>query len=180
MLEAFEVRKGPSSAAMQVVLTFEERQKSRHRTETRCGQSLGWFIERGQVLADGDLLCCADGSLVQIVAAQEQVSRAETSDSLLLARAAYHLGNRHVPLEIGAGYLAWQHDHVLDEMVTGLGLSVQCRANAFNPETGAYHTTQHAHHDAHHHDTDHHPDPDHHSGTGHHDHAEPRHQRHPS
>ncbi len=150
MLEAFEVHKGPSCAALQVVLTFEERQKSRHRTATRCGQNLGWFIERGQVLADGDLLRCTDGSMVQVVAAPEQLSRAESGDALLLARAAYHLGNRHVPLEIGPGYLAWQHDHVLDEMVAGLGLAVHCRANAFNPEAGAYHASPHHHHDPEH------------------------------
>lgn len=154
MLEAFEVRRGPSFASMQVVLTYEERQKSRHRTETRCGQSIGWFIERGQVLADGDLLCCSDGSMVQVVAQQEQVSRVETSDALLLTRAAYHLGNRHVPLEIGAGFLVYLHDHVLDEMVQGLGLSVQSRLSPFNPEAGAYHTT-HQHHDPDHHQ--HHP-----------------------
>lgn len=140
MLEAFEVIKQPGTqATLQAVLTFEERQKSRHKTATLCGQTLGWFIPRGVVLGDGDILRCKTGELVRITAAPETVSQIESTDQLLLTRAAYHLGNRHVPLQIGSGFLRYQHDHVLDAMVQGLGLNVVCQQLPFQPENGAYH-----------------------------------------
>lgn len=140
MLEVFEVVKEPGAAtSLEVVLTFEERQKSRYKTTTTCGQELGWFIERGRVLEDGDTLQCRSGQRVNVVAAPESVSQVESTDPLLLTRVAYHLGNRHVPLQIGPGFLRYQHDHVLDAMVQGLGLSVSYQQLPFQPENGAYH-----------------------------------------
>ena len=62
---------------------------------------------------------------------------------LKLARAAYHLGNRHVSVQIGAGWLRFLHDHVLDDMVRGLGLVVTLDTQSFEPEAGAY--SGHAH-----------------------------------
>lgn len=126
-----------------IALTFDERQKSRHKARTSCGKELGWFIKRGYVLQDGDLLVCASGEVVKVIAALESVSTVyallTAQNPLLdLTRAAYHLGNRHVPLQIQAGYLRYQHDHVLDEMIVGLGLIVQCDQMPFNPEPGAY------------------------------------------
>lgn len=144
MLEAFEVIKTPTVAAqLEAVLTFEERQKSRYKTTVSTGQNLAWFIPRGQVLCDGDYLCCKTGELIRVVAAPETVSQVNSADQLLLTRAAYHLGNRHVPLQIGAGYLRYQHDHVLDAMVQGLGLNVLCQQLPFQPENGAYHGQSH-------------------------------------
>lgn len=157
MLEAFEIENDGPSATDTVVLSFEERQKSRHRTVTRLGRELGWFIERGRVLAAGDILICRDGTRVQIEAARETVSTVETGDQLALTRVAYHLGNRHVPLQIESGRLSYLHDHVLDDMVRGLGLNVACRNCPFNPESGAYHshgapgTAAHPHHHSHRH-----------------------------
>lgn len=140
MLEAFSLSQNPPSIpTLAVVLTFAERQKSRHKTRTQCGLELGWFIERGQVLADGDYLLCASGEIVHIIAAAEAVSQVESRDHFLLTRAAYHLGNRHVPLQIGPNFLRYQHDHVLDAMVEGLGLSVHLAQLPFHPENGAYH-----------------------------------------
>ncbi len=140
MLEAFSLQKSALVAShYEVVLTFQERQKSRHKCETTCGKTLGWFLERGHVLKDGDFLQCSNDQTVRVVAAPETVSQIESSDTLLLTRAAYHLGNRHVPLQIGSGFLRYQHDHVLDDMVQGLGLSVVCSQLPFQPENGAYH-----------------------------------------
>ncbi len=155
MLEAFDIDSDGPLASDTVVLSFEERQKSRHRTVTSHGRELGWFIERGRVLVAGDILVCRDGTRVQIEAARETVSRVESGDQLALTRAAYHLGNRHVPLQIESGRLSYLHDHVLDDMVRGLGLSVTCCERPFNPENGAYHSqdasgsTAHSHHHSH-------------------------------
>lgn len=146
MLEAHNIlRHSPMGTDLEVVLTFEERQKSRYRARLSNEQFLGWFIERGTVLQDGDLLQCVSGELVRVVAAPETVSQVNADSQLALTRAAYHLGNRHVPLQIGANYLRYLHDHVLDDMVRGLGLEVKCQQLPFQPENGAYHTQHHDH-----------------------------------
>ena len=152
MLEAFEIAKQPPrDCAMEVVVTFDERQKSRYKTNTVCGKELGWFIERGTVLQDGDFLLCKSGEIVRVAAAVEDVSDVRSQNPLLLTRAAYHLGNRHVPLQIGDGFLRYLRDHVLDDMVRGLDLQVLHERQAFQPENGAYHGQQsmlllHSHH----------------------------------
>jgi len=128
-----------------VELPYDLRKKSRLRAESRCGQVVGIFLARGNILADGDLLASEDGVLVRIEAARESVSIASSGDPLLLARAAYHLGNRHVPLQIELGRLTYQHDHVLDHMVEGLGLEVRFGREKFQPESGAYHGQSHGH-----------------------------------
>lgn len=153
MLEVFEVVKElPKDCVMEVVLSFDERQKSRYKTTTVCGQELGWFIERGTVLQDGDFLKCKTGEVVRVAAAAEAVSEVCSDDQLLLTRAAYHLGNRHVPLQVGAGFLRYLRDHVLDDMVRGFGLPVAHEHRQFQPENGAYNGQQnsllllHGHH----------------------------------
>ena len=128
-----------SGTALTLILPFAERQKSRMRTSTACGRTLGLFLERGRLLADGDLLRAVDGTLIRVQAADEALSEARSSDPQLLLRAAYHLGNRHVPLQIESGRLRWQHDHVLDVMVGQLGLKVTAIMAPFHPENGAYH-----------------------------------------
>lgn len=153
MLEVFEiVKQPPKDGVMEVVLSFDERQKSRYKTATVCGKELGWFIERGKVLQDGDFLKCKTGEVVRVVAAAEAVSEVHSDNQLLLTRAAYHLGNRHVPLQIGPGFLRYLRDHVLDDMVRGLDLEVAHENRQFQPENGAYHGQQnsllllHGHH----------------------------------
>lgn len=144
MKECFSLSAEPATDdALQIELDFQHRQKSRHKAQTLCGHSLGWFLERGRVLEDGDVLVCTDGSQVVVKAANETVSQVSSDDRQLLIRAAYHLGNRHVPLQIGEGWLRYQHDHVLDDMVLGLGLSVECCQRPFHPENGAYHGQSH-------------------------------------
>ena len=127
-----------SPAAERLVLPFELRQKSRLRARLASGLEVGLFLERGIVLRGGDLLLAEDGTVVEVVAALETVSTVRDTDATRLARAGYHLGNRHVPVEIGSGWLRYGHDHVLDDMVRGLGLSVVVEQAPFEPEAGAY------------------------------------------
>jgi urease accessory protein len=143
MLEVFELKKRiEKSADYRVVLTFDERQKSRHKTLTECGKELGWFLERGIVLAQGDILCCKSGETVLVMAANEAVSQVENANAILLTKAAYHLGNRHVPLQIGEGFVRYLQDHVLDEMIRGFALNILHLNLPFQPENGAYHGHQ--------------------------------------
>ena len=121
-----------------VTLPFELRKRSRLRTQLDSGEEVALVLDRGHVLRGGDLLLAEDGQAVQIVAAPETLSIAKSADPCQLARASYHLGNRHVSLQIGPGWLCYQHDHVLDEMVRGLGLEVCVEQAPFEPEAGAY------------------------------------------
>jgi len=126
-------------------LPFGERSKSRLRAVLDNGEDAGIFLERGSILRGGDLLLTDDGRIVEVKAAEESVSTVHTGDALLMARACYHLGNRHVALEIGAGWLRYQHDHVLDDMLRGFGLAVTVELAPFEPEGGAYVSHAHAH-----------------------------------
>jgi urease accessory protein len=153
------VRKSPPHgvADARLVLPFELRSRSRLRAELGGGEAVGVMLERGQSLRDGDQLQAEDGRIIEIVAASESVSTVRCDDPWQLARAAYHLGNRHVKLQLGAGWLRYQHDHVLDEMVMGLGLTVIAEHEPFEPEAGAYHqesgaAPHAASHHHHHHD----------------------------
>ena len=103
------------------------------------GQKVGLMLPRQGVLRDGDCLRAENGQLVVIRAAEEEVSVVEHDDTFQLMRACYHLGNRHVPLQIGKGWLRYQRDHVLDDMVRHLGLAVKHEVAPFEPESGAYH-----------------------------------------
>ena len=147
----------PVSAVLS--LTYEQRSRSRLRARLDDGRAVGVLLPRGgEPLRDGDLLRDEQDSevqdrpvpsrempsvVVQVRAAPEPVSTAEADDPLLLARAAYHLGNRHVALQIEPGRLRWLQDHVLDAMVRGLGLTVTLEDAPFEPEPGAYAGGQH-------------------------------------
>lgn len=122
----------------ELVLPFEERQKSRLRTRLRSGEEIGLFLERGLVLRGGDCLVADDGRVVRIVAAAEALLEVRCADPEALARAAYHLGNRHCPVAIGPGWLRFAADHVLAEMLLGLGLATVAVSAPFEPEAGAY------------------------------------------
>jgi urease accessory protein len=121
-----------------LTLPFDLRQKSRLRTRLDSGEDVGLFLPRGTVLRHGDRLRATGGLVVEVRAAPEAVSTARTDDPLLLARAAYHLGNRHVALQLGSGWLRYLHDHVLDGMVRELGLTVIGEQAPFEPEAGAF------------------------------------------
>ncbi|MFL6619243.1 MAG: urease accessory protein UreE [Povalibacter sp.] len=129
----------------QLVLPFELRSKSRLRTALQSGEEAAVMSERGTVLRGGDRLLATDGRVIEVVAALELLSTARADDVWHLTRVAYHLGNRHVALQIGQGWVRYQHDHVLDEMVRGLGLRVEVEEAAFEPEAGAYGGHAHGH-----------------------------------
>lgn len=149
-----------------VVLPLDLRIKTRQRVRLDSGEDAGIFLEKGAILRGGEKLQSEDGLVVEIIAADESVSSVYVEDALSLAKAAYHLGNRHIPLQIEAGMLRYQHDHVLDEMVQGFGLSVTVETAPFEPEGGAYQSGGHAH-DGHSHS---HPHEEHEHKHGGHSH----------
>jgi urease accessory protein len=128
----------PRAADRKLRLPFGERSKSRLLARLDNDEEAGLFLERGSVLRHGDLLLADDGRVIEVEAASETVSTVHTGDAVMLARASYHLGNRHVALQIGAGWLRYQHDHVLDDMLRGFGLDVRVDEAPFEPEGGAY------------------------------------------
>lgn len=121
-----------------LVLPFDLRRKSRLRTRLASGEEVGLFLERGTVLRGGDFLLGADGRVILVEAAAEPVLRVTCATPRDLVRAAYHLGNRHVPLEVGEGWLRLAADHVLREMLLQLGAAVTEETAPFEPEAGAY------------------------------------------
>ena len=137
-----------------LTLAFGERRRSRLRARLDDGREVALLLPRGSRLLDGDRLRDETGELVVAVrAAEETLSFVQAEDRLLLARAAYHLGNRHVPVQIGPGWLAYEHDHVLDGMIEEMGLAVTTRRAPFEPEAGGYrHGGDAPAHGGHHHE----------------------------
>lgn len=134
-----------------LTLTLDQRLRARLRAVLDDGREAGVFLARGSMLRHGDCLEAEDGLVVRVLAAEEPLSTVRCADPLLLARACYHLGNRHVALQIQPGVLRYQHDHVLDAMLHGLGLHVELEQAPFDPEPGAYEGGHHGqgHHHAH-------------------------------
>ena len=133
------------TADAKLILPFELRSKSRLRTALDTGEEVAVLLERGSILRGGERLLADDGRVIEVVAAPEQVSTVHAQEPWQLARVSYHLGNRHVALQIGKGWVRYQHDHVLDDMVRGLGLEVLIEHAAFEPEAGAYGAHSHGH-----------------------------------
>jgi urease accessory protein len=174
-------------------LPFEQRQKSRLHARLASGEEVALVLPRGEVLRGGDLVTASDGRVIEVIAAPEKVLHVECASATELTRAAYHLGNRHVPVQVGEGFLRIAEDHVLEEMLKGLGAKVRHMEAPFEPETGAYssghrhdemghggkihefgeheqgHSHEHGHEHSHGHDHDHeHCDhPHHHHGHKH-------------
>ena len=150
------LEQGQPSATL--TLPLEQRVKARLRVTLDDGRDAGLFLDRGPILRGGDLLGAEDGSVIAVVAADEPVSIVSSEDAHLLARACYHLGNRHTPLQILRGEVRYAHDHVLDDMLRGLGLEPQFGQLPFEPEPGAYgeHGSDHAHGHSHSHAQVHH------------------------
>jgi urease accessory protein len=134
----------PMPHDVELVLPFEMRQKSRLRATVSDGEEIGLFLERGTVLRDGDCVRAQDGRVVRIVAAAEDLLEVRCADADSLVRAAYHLGNRHTTVQIGAGWLRIAADDVLAAMLQGLGATVRPVRAPFEPEAGAY-AAHHAH-----------------------------------
>jgi len=129
----------------ELILPFELRQKSRLRTVVASGEEIGLFLARGSILHDGDFLAADDGRVVRVTAAPEDLLEVRCADADALARAAYHLGNRHTPVQVGAGWLRLAADEVLAAMLRGLGATVTPVRAPFEPEAGAYAAGHHAH-----------------------------------
>jgi urease accessory protein len=147
---------GEGRAAARLVLPFELRQRSRLLAALDSGEEVGLLMPRGTVLRGGDRLQSSDGRLVEVVAAPEELSIVRSNDNRQLARAAYHLGNRHIAVQITADSIRYLKDHVLDDMLRGLGLQVASEVLPFEPEAGAYATSHghggHSHEHAHEHE----------------------------
>ena len=135
----------PTQTNASVTLTLDQRVRSRLRGTLDDGREAGIFLERGESLKNGDCLVSEERIAVLVKAAREPVSTVFSLDPQLLARACYYLGNRHVALQIEPGRLRYLQDHVLDEMVRGLGLEVVVEEAPFEPESGAYGGPAHAH-----------------------------------
>ena len=122
----------------QLRLPFDARQKSRLRTALTSGEEVGLLLPRGEILRGGDLVVASDGRIIEVVAQPEKVLHIRCQTPPDLTRAAYHLGNRHVPVEVGDGFLRIAADHVLETMLRGLGASIESLEAPFEPEAGAY------------------------------------------
>lgn len=170
--------------AATVELDWDVRQKSRFDATDSSGRALGVFLPRGTVVRGGDVLVAEDGSLIAVKAAPQPVlvvrHCTEHGSPFDLLRAAYHLGNRHVALELKPDRLQLEPDHVLADLLRQMHLIVSEVQAPFEPETGAYAAGGHAHGPAHGHDHGHHHEHAHDHGHGPsdahghgHDHAHP-------
>ena len=119
-------------------LPYDRRERCRQRARLASGEEVALFLVRGTVLRDGDLLTGDDGRVVRVVAAPEPTYLVRCADATLLARCAFHLGNRHTQAQVGAGWLRIRVDPVLKDMVAGLGAQVEEELAKFEPEAGAY------------------------------------------
>ncbi len=137
--------------AATVSLDWDVRQKSRFDATDSQGRALGVFLPRGAVVRGGDVLVAEDGSLIAVQAAPQPVlvitPCAEHGSSFDLTRAAYHLGNRHVPLELKPDHLKLEPDHVLADLLRQMHLTVTEASVPFEPESGAYAATAAGEHD---------------------------------
>ena len=128
-----------------VELMFDQRERSRARVALASGEEIGIQLKVGTMLSHGDKLALDDGRIVEVIAADEALHEVRAIDAAQLARIAYHIGNRHVPLQVERDYLLMLPDHVLRAMVEGLGGTVQQVRRGFEPESGAY-GHSHVHH----------------------------------
>ena len=135
--------------ASTVELDWDIRQKSRFETIDSLGRQLGIFLPRGTLVRGGDVLIAEDGSMVKVIAAPQSTLRITACTShgsaFDLTRAAYHLGNRHVAIELKPDHLKIEPDHVLAEMLRSMHLIVNEVDEAFEPEGGAYSASGHGH-----------------------------------
>lgn len=145
MLTISERAEPGAPAAADLVLPFDLRQKSRLLTRLSTGEEAGLQLDRGTVLRGGDRLRAEDGRVVRVVAADEALMEAACGDAASLARCAFHLGNRHTPVEVRPGALRFAADEVLAGMLRGLGATVTAVTAPFEPEAGAYAAGHHHH-----------------------------------
>lgn len=128
-----------------IELNFDTRQKSRFRATLKNGVDIGADLPRTGILRSGSYIATESGNILRVEAQTEKLMKVSASHEFDLLKAAYHLGNRHVPLMLTPTALYFEPDHVLAEMVRGLGLSVEDVDHPFEPESGAYAQHQHDH-----------------------------------
>ena len=140
MIEVRSRFAGPQQLALygKLRLPFDRRQKSRQRAALESGEEIAIALARGEVLRGGDLLVAPGGEVIEVVAEPERVMQVQCASPEALARIAYHLGNRHVPLQVGQGWVRFAADGVLAKMAEGLGATVATLDAPFEPEPGAY------------------------------------------
>jgi urease accessory protein len=114
-----------------IVLTWEERAKTRQHLRTRAGREVGMKLATGTRLPPGTVVFIGDGFHIQVAAADEDVWLIQTPNAQALARVAYEIGNRHFPIELGDGYLAVRYDHTLEELWNRLGVRAQRATRPF-------------------------------------------------
>lgn len=174
MIRATQVRgqyRWTENPADTVVLDFDDRHRRRMAMTGTRGLEFLLDLENAVALRGGDALVLEDGRLIEVVAAPEPLVEIRGADPLHLVRIAWHLGNRHLPTQIVGKGLRIRRDHVIEEMVKGLGARVIEIEAPFDPEGGAY-AAAHDHGHGHHHDHGHHRDHAHHHGEHHHHHDE--------
>jgi urease accessory protein len=132
-------------AVDELVLTFEQRSRSRLHAVLASGDAIGLVLARGTLLRGGDRLLADDGAVIAVRAADEEVTDAECADPYQLVRIAYHLGNRHAAVQIGPGFVRFAADAVLGALCERLGARLVHRRAPFEPEAGAYAAGHHAH-----------------------------------
>jgi urease accessory protein UreE len=135
----------PKRVDGELVLSYDQRERCRLRAQLSSGEEVALFTVRGTVLRDGDLLTGEERRVIRVRAALEPVYAVHCLDVHMLARCAFHLGNRHTQTQIGDGFLRIRVDPVLREMVEGLGARVVEETAAFEPESGAYSGAGHSH-----------------------------------
>lgn len=128
-----------------IELTFDTRQKSRFRATLKNGVDIGADLPRTSILRSGSFIATEQGDVLRVDAKAERLMQVSSQDPFELLKAAYHLGNRHVPLMLTPTALYFEPDHVLAEMIIGLGLMVNEVEHPFEPESGAYAQHQHDH-----------------------------------
>lgn len=137
LMEASE-QPGPEDDIL--VLPYALRRKTRQRVNLLSGREAVLLLPRGTTLHNGDRVISETGQFIRVRAADEPLSVATGTDALLLMRIAYHLGNRHIPVQMDPGRLTYRDDHVLDIMVDHLGVKPTHANGPFDPEDGAYHS----------------------------------------
>jgi len=130
-------KKGRRPATV-IRLDHEGRRKTRQRVTTEAGVEAALWLPRGTVLIDGDRVAAENGRVAVIAAADEALSEVRCDDPVQLARAAFHLGNRHAAIMLSPGRIRYPADRVLDDMLRGLGLAPMAVVGPFEPEGGAY------------------------------------------
>ncbi len=155
MLEVLQRTTTAQEATGELWLPWDMRKRGRLRSCTADGRDIGLFLQRGEPLRDGEKLLTRCGEIIEVRAAAEDIASATCDDWLVFSRACYHLGNRHVPLQIEARRLRFQRDPVLQQLALLLGMQVIEESAPFHPEPGAY--SGHGH-DNHHRESGHQPE----------------------